>query len=241
MELEEVNSKFTPWGITSFDNDFDGLPTLTFNLLRSYNKETNIAAIGHFLQEGLFRDQKVVLVSFDNPVYLMSSFKEYGFLFDEELIAENLIYLYYKPFFSHSINFSTNHQQLFSEIKSLSKGGVRRIAFLNADVLFNLETYLLAESSAERIMASFSDGQCTVLGCYQAIDSQSHQKNLDEVCQSSLSSYIEIKPADYGTGDTYELIIRKSPVCHENKSIELKLSPQFGFNYLDASELIKHG
>ena len=240
MEINNSDNALTPWGITSFDSDFIGLPRLTFNLLRTCNYETSIAAIGHFLQEGIDQDQRVALVSFDHPVYLLNSFKEYGFSFDEELLSEKLIYLYYKPFFSHSLNFATNHQKLFNEIKSLSNGDISRIAFRNADVLFNLETHLLAESSAERIMASFNDDHCAVLGCYQATDTQTDQ-HLDEVSQTYLSSYIEIKPAANSTGKTYELILRKSPIFHEKKSIELCLSPNYGFSFPNRAKLVKHG
>ena len=240
MELNNSDDALTPWGITSFDSNFIGLPKLTFNLLRTCNKETNIAAIGHFLQEGIEQDQRVALVCFDHPVYLLNSFKEYGFCFDKELLSEKLIYIYYKPFFSHALNFATDHHQLFDEIKRLSKNDISRIAFLNTDVLFNLETHLLAESSAERIMASFSDSHCTVLGSYQVADTQTHQR-LDEVSQTTLSSYIEIKPVAYSSDNTYEFILRKSPVFHESNSIELCLNSKFGYSISNSVKLVENG
>lgn len=240
MELRSSVNELTPWGIKLFDNTFIGLPKLTFNLLRTFNKDSSLVAIGHFLQEGLSRDERVALVCFDNPVYLMDSFKEYGFSFNEKLVSEKLIYLYYKPFFSHSLNFSTNHKSLFTEIKTLSKNNISRIAFFNSDVLFNLESHLLAESSAQRIMASLSDNQPTILGCYQSTDSQTH-KYLHEVSQTILSSYIEIKPSDNANHNKYELTWLKSPLLNENDSISLQLTHDFGFNFIKKTELIKHG
>lgn len=239
MDLQGAFNKLEPWGITSFDRDYGGLPKLVFNLLRACNKEVSIAAIGHFLKAGIELGQRVVLVSFEHPAYLMDNFKEYGVSFDDELLSEQLIYLYYKPFFSHSLNFATNHQKLFDEVQSLAKGDISRIAFLNADVLFNLETHLLAESSAERIMASFSSEHCMVLGCYQATDTLSHQ-HLDEVSKTVLTSYIEIRPSAHGKDLLYEMILHKSPLFHSKESIDLYLTSGFGFNPSNL-EQIKHG
>lgn len=239
MELKSSITKLEPWGVTPFDCDYTGLPNLVFNLLRACNKEVSISTIGHFLKAGIELDQRVALVSFDHPAYLLASFKKHGFYLEEELLSEQLIYLYYKPVFSHSLNFSTNYRQLLDETKALSRGDISRIAFLNADVLFNLETHLLAESSAERIMASFSDEHCVVLGCYQATDIPAHQ-HLDEVSKKSLNSYLEIKPPVHGNDLMYELILHKTPVFHAKKSIDLYLTPGFGFN-VPKVEIIRHG
>lgn len=239
MDLNYSAEDLQPWGVIPFDKAYTGLPRRVFNLLRACNKEVNIGAIGHFLQTGLELGQKVVLVGFDYPIYLLHRFREYGFSFEDELLTERFIYLYYKPCFSHALSFTASYQHLFTEIKQLSRDGVGRLAFLNADVLFNLETHLLAELSTEKIMASFCDEDCVVLGCYQAAHIESHQR-LDEVSQALLSSYIEIKHLAVVNDRQYELIIHKSPVMDTSEPMELRLVPGSGFNSPNI-ELIRHG
>lgn len=239
MEFQSFVNKLKPWGITLFDENYGGLPNLTFNLLRTCNKATSISAIGHFLKAGIEQGEHVVLVGFDNPAYLFENFKEYGVSFDDELLSEQFIYLYYKPFFSHSLNFATNHKKLLDEVKSLSKGNIGRIAFLNTDVLFNLETHLLAESSAERIVASFNDVDCLIMGSYQATDTNTHQR-LDEVSKNFLNSYYEIKLSSNNNKQEYELIAHKSPLLHAHQPIDLDLTYGNGFNSPKV-DLIIHG
>ncbi len=239
MDTTNSVNDLEPWGITSFDDNYTGLPRRTFNLLRTCNVEVSTSAIGHFLETGIELGQRVALVSFEHPDYLMARFEEYGFDFENELLSEQLIYLYYKPFFSQSINFSTNHRQMFDEIKGLSKGGVNRIVFLNTEVLFNLETHLLAKASAEKIMASFCDDQCVILGCYQATDNPAHQ-NLDEISKMFLSSYLEIKSPIQGDDLEFELILHKSPLLFAQNSLDLYLTPGFGFNTQEL-DMISHG
>jgi len=239
MELRSSVNELEHWGITSFDHNNVGLPRLTFNLLRACNAEVSISATGHFLKTGIDQGQRVALVSFEHPGYLMSRFKEYGFYFDDELLSEQLIYLYYKPCFSQSINLATNYRQLFSEIKRLSKGDVSRIVFLNADALFNLETHLLTKASAENLMATFSDDQCAILGCYQAADNPAHQ-HLDEIGKMFFSSYLEIKSVDNNNDQKFELIVHKSPFFIKQNSLDLYLSPGGGFN-IQKLEMISHG
>ena len=113
------------------------------------------------------------------------------------------------------------------------------IAFLNADVLFNLETHLLAEASVQHIISAFSDSGNTILGCYQASDTPSHL-SLDQISKECLSSYLEIRPADNGKNRSYELLLHKYPLADQNQSIELHLTPGYGFN-TPKMNLIQHG
>jgi hypothetical protein len=239
MELNYSADDIQTWGIVSFDKTYNGLPTRVFNLVHACNKEICIVAIGHFLQAGIELQQRAVLVGFDHPAHLLSKFNGYGFSFEEALNKEQLIYLYYKPSFSHSLNFSTDYKLLFNEIKNLAKGGVKRIAFLNANSLFNLETYILAESSAEKITASFADHNCAILGCYQTIENASHQ-HLDMVGKTLLRSYIEIQQQEEGNDRCYNLILHNSPLFDADEPINLHLNPGSGFNPPNI-ELIKHG
>ena len=239
MELDNLTNAFESWGIDSFDRVYTGLPKRIFNLLRTCNEETTLSALGHYLKTGLDRDERVTLVCFDHPAYLLAGFKEHGFSFDDALQSEQFIYLYYKPWLSHSLNFSTNYQPLIDEAKYLSKGNSGRIAFRNADVLFNLETHLLAESSAEKIMSSLNSGDCLVLGCYQGTESPTHQL-LDDISKTCLRSYMEIRSGVENSTTNYELVLHKFPLFHAKQNIHLHLTRGLGFNS-PALEFLKHG
>ena len=170
---------------------------------------------------------------------MLANFKEAGFCFDNELLTQQLIYLYYKPLFSYSLCYITDYRQLFEEIILLSNGDIGRIAFLNADVLFNLESHLLAEASAHHIITSFSDDKKTILGCYQASNTPSHQI-LDQIGKEFLGSYLEIRSAAVENDRAYELLLHKYPLADEKQSIELHLTPGYGFN-APKMNLIQHG
>jgi hypothetical protein len=179
------------------------------------------------------------LVCFDHPAYLLPSFREHGFDFEGALLSEQLIYLYYKPSFSYALNFSTNYQSLIDEAKYLSRGNVSRIVFLNADVLFNLESHLLAELSAEKLLATFNTPECTLLGCYEAADTATHNL-LDDTSKASLSSYLEIRSHNDAMDPVYNLCVHKFPLLHAQNHFKLTLTPGFGFN-TPTLELVKHG
>lgn len=238
MYLINRAEEVVPWGIASFDHFYGGLPGKIFNLLRVCNSDVGLVSVGHFLRTGIELDQRVTLICFDHPSYLLARLNGLGFSFDDEIVSEQFIYLHYKSDFSHSLSLLSNYGQMFSEVRKLS-GDSSRIAFLNADVLFNLETYLLAESSAERIMTSFDCPDCVVLGCYQAADITAH-RHLDEVGRALLGSYLEIKSAANADERRYELIIHKSPLFESQEKIGLSMMPGTGFNAPNI-ELITHG
>ncbi len=238
MYLMDPSEDIVPWGIASFDRTYGGLPGRTFNLLRACSSEISLVSIGHFLKTGIESGKCVTLVCFDHPYYILTRLSDLGFSFEDDILSEKFIYLYYKPDFSHSLSLLNNYQQMFSEARNLSNDS-SRIAFLNVDVLFNLESYLLAESSAERIITSFNSPDCVVLGCYQASGTTGHQR-LDEVGRTLLSSYLEIRHAGNVDDRRYELIMHKSPLIEIQGSIILNMIPGAGFNPPNIG-LITHG
>lgn len=239
MDGDNLASELDPWGIDSFDHVNVGLPRRTFNLLRTNNKESTLLATAHFLQTGILLNQRVTLVCFDHPSYLLPSFRKHGFNFEEALISEQLIYLYYKPSFSYALNFSTNYRSLIDEAQYLSKGNVSRIAFCNADVLFNLESQLLAKLSTENIIATFNSPHCTLLGCYEASDTAPHQL-LDDTAKANLSSYLEIGSQSNTTVPAYNLSVHKFPILHAQDHFKLTVTAGSGFN-TPTLELVRHG
>lgn len=239
MTLNQVVSEERPWGIVSFDSVYKGLPSQTFNLLRTGNKEISFAAIGHFIKTGLDRGERVAIVSFDHPNFLLDKYKEYGFSFAEALASEQLMYFYYKSRFSYSLSFATSYKKIYEELGNLAKRDLDRIVFLYADVLFNLETHLLAKSSVERILASFGKRNSLILGCYQAVNFRAHNV-LDEVGHESLISYLELRKGSSGDSSQYDLILHRFPRLDEKAVLSLQLSKSHGFN-TPTMELVNHG
>ena len=212
-----------PWGIYSFDRVYKGLPCQTLNLLRANSKDIAYAAVGNFIQAGLDRGERVAIISFDHPDHLMPNFQEHGFSFERELLSEQLYYFYYKSRFSYALSLSTNYQKLFEELLRLGNSEISRIVFLNADVLFNLESQLLARSSAERILASFARRNCVILGCYKSENIPTHNL-LDEIGRGSMQSYLELTKGT-GNNDWREyLTLHKFPTLLEKATLSLQLS-----------------
>jgi len=235
---DKVNG-FESWGIQPYDNTCGGLLNSTFNLLRVHNQKSGLVAMGMFIKAGFKMREDVTLVGFDHPVHLLEKLQNYGFNFFSELNSEQLNYLYYKPSFSHPLSFATSYQKMRSELIRLSGNNCKRIGFINVDVLFNLETYLLAQSSVARILSAFVSPDYTILGYYQATNSAAHQ-HLDNVARNLMGSYIEIKPIAADDSQRYKLLVHNAPVANPEQSIELMLSANSGFMAPNV-ELVKYG
>jgi len=239
MDQETSYSETSPWGVTRFDEAYGGLPKRQFNLLQTCNKEVTLAALCHFIKAGMELEHPVVVVGFEHPRQVFYGATQYHFDLEAALASEQLIYLYYKPIFSFSLNFATNYRQLLDEIRCLAKTKTARIAFLNAEALFNLETRFLAETSAEKIMADFSDERFLILGCIQNTPGNT-DPCLKQICHTSLHSVMEIRPAQRDASRKYELIAHKNPLRAPQPPIRLRMHRTSGFNTPNL-ELISHG
>jgi len=239
METENRTNQTEPWGIKPYDQVCGGLPKRVFTLLRCCSEEVSIVATAQYLKAGIDLGQRVSLVCFDHPDYLLDKFKSLGFNFVDSLLAEQMIYLYYKPFFSHALNLATNYKQLFDEAIKLSMGNISRIAFLNTEVIFNLETYLLAEASAQKIIESARTDDIILLGSYHATNISSH-RYLDQIGRTLLSSFLEIASASEEDDRRYKLILHKLPLLFDQSPIDLIFAPGSGF-VVPNIELIKYG
>ena len=226
--MREVKTE--QWGIASFDTSYKGLPRSVFNLLKTCSKATQLTAVGHFISEGLASGQRVVLVGFENAAPLFNSLGFCGFSFEEALNDERLVYLYYKPSFSQQLSFTVDYKKVFNEIINISNVagvGVDRIVFLHADTLFNLQSRLLAQSSAERVLSSVAEMDVCMLGVFQSLPG-AVQEHLDSVA-GVLGSYFEIKPGDQGAGN-YDFISYRFHLPCDGGNGRLFLSKSLGFN-----------
>ena len=231
------NNDLIPWGIRDFDSQFGGLGKNLFNMVRSCDHPSGIAAVGHFLAEGLGRNETVALVSFDNPHIVFSAFSQYGFSFSDSLANEQLIYLYYKPTFSHALSFATDYQNLFGEILRLTDRSLARLAFFNADNLFNLETAHLARASAHKLVASTTASfECSILG-HCLIPQGAPSRYLDEVCNEYLPSYLEITHSPPFSKGLYSINWRRSPYQNHTQSLIQRLVSGQGYVNDEAIEV----
>jgi hypothetical protein len=222
-----TSAQHEPWGLEEFDRRFGGLAGGTFNMLAAPNYDTALAAIGHFLARGLQKKQRAALITLDNPRFTFSKLAMYGFNCETAMKSERLIYLYYKPAFTQALSCSTDYKALISEILGLA-GPIHRMAFLNAELLFNLQTEYLARVSASKLTAETGCGSITTLGCY--ISQATHSCTLlDAACNSLMPSYLLLRSGTGQHARQYTLEWRKSPfasVCGESK---LELKPGVGY------------
>ncbi len=187
----QLTTSRTQWGLSLFDDNYQGLPSRSFNLLETTDKFSELLGIALFINTGLENGQYVTLVTFDSPENVLARFTKLGFDFSEVLQLGHFSIVSYKSTFTHSLNISTDYQALFTEIRQLGHDKTARYAFLNADLLFNLESYSLATVSVSKISEAASAVEGTVLAQFTTVDSPAHQR-LRNVCASLLNCYLVI-------------------------------------------------
>lgn len=197
-----------PWGIEHFDRCYGGLLAGVFNILAASDHDAAIAAVGHFLAQGLEDQQRVALVGFDNPQLLFSKFALYGWDFIPALESERLVYIYYKPAFFHTLSFTDDYKIPFAELRRLT-GAIERLAFLNADALLNLQSEYLARDSAVKLAAA-GCGSTTTLGCFVHQNTASHRL-IEMGCCSLMPSYLVLRALPHHVNRRYALEWRKGP------------------------------
>jgi hypothetical protein len=227
------NELIIPLGISGFDKRLGGIDRNIFNIVEATNGNAATATLGHFIQKGLNDGERVVLVSLENPKHVFAKLARYGFMLDPFLESEQLVYLYYKPNYAHSLNLSTNYQYLLNEILLLGGNSVNRVVFDNVDVLFNLQSLFLARASAAKISAATGSMNCTMLGIF--VSSQSEDiENLKVACKALIPSYFMIKKILGKRSEIYSFSCEKSSVRHPD--IQCYLQLREGYGYVEESK-----
>lgn len=178
-----------------FDQNYQGLPARSFNMLETADRFSGLLGIALFIDTGLKQGEHVTLITFDEPEKVLDRFLKFGFDFQAMLDNEDFCILSYKASFSRSLNISTDYQALFSEIKLLGGEKASRFAFLNADLLFNLESHNLATISVSKIHEAVRAVDGVVLAQFTTVEGEPHQR-LREVCSSLLDCYLVISQVD---------------------------------------------
>lgn len=217
-----------PWGVEAADRQFGGLVRGAFNMLETPDHSSCAAAVGHFLATALNQGERAVLVTFDNPQWLLACLEYYGFDFRSHLEAEELIYIYYKPTFAHALSFTPSYEALFREIETLALEPVTRIGFLNADTLINSQTAYLAKESVQRLLAATSQRNYTVLGCYMAQGSAS-EIHLSDACAALLPVYMALSKDRSVQAETYALRSIHNVMPVPGKQVLVELIKGYGF------------
>jgi len=190
-----ITSHTTEWGLPYFDRQYNGLPVNSFNMLETSDNKLGLLAIAKFLIKGIQLNQNVVLITYDDPEKIIEKFSNMGFNLQNMIYMERLFILSYKETFSRSLNISTDYNGLFNEVKNLTNPKASRIAFLNANLLFNLESNNLATMSASKLTHAARNVGLTVLAQYTFIDGRAYQ-HLKEACHSMIDCYISIYTAE---------------------------------------------
>lgn len=187
----ELSTNHTQWGIPMFDNNYQGLPKNAFNLLETADHFSGLLGIACFIKTGLEQGETVTLIAFTTPEKMLQKFTRLGFDFLEMVNCERLHILSYKPAFTRSLNISTDYQALFHEISCLSDHKATRLAFMNADLLFNLESYNLTTVSVSKIHAATQQIAGTILAQFTTVDDLPHHR-LRNISTSLLDCYLVI-------------------------------------------------
>lgn len=163
----------------------------TLNVCSFPSHEATLVTIGGFLAEGLYGDERVALVAFENVSLTIAEFARLGWDFDSAIASERLVYLYYRPVFAQALSLTADYEALFAELKRLT-GKVSRLALLNAELLFNLQSQHLSNLSASKLAATRIADGLTVLAGYTRQDDPSFHW-LDTSCASVMLSYFEVE------------------------------------------------
>jgi hypothetical protein len=221
-----TNVRYVPWGIDEFDRRHGGLVGQAFNLLAAPNHDAGMVAVGHFLAAGLDRQSRVCLVAFDNPDPVLAKLSYYGFEFADAIVSERFVYLYYKSTFVPALSCATDYLSVLGEIRALA-GPIERLAFFNADMLFNLQSEYLARASAAKFAAA--GVMPTALGYYSRPDKAAHTL-LDAVCASAMPSHLELHANSHNNShQQYVLTCRKGPFARAASPCLLELKPGQGY------------
>ncbi|MEZ5537093.1 MAG: hypothetical protein R3F02_15900 [Thiolinea sp.] len=188
MKLSTTRSR---WGVPLFDNNYRGLPANSFNLLETVDRFSGLLGIACFIKTGLEQGETVTLIAFDSPENVLQKFANLGFDFSDAIDSERLLILSYKPTFTRSLNISTDYQALFAEIDNFSDSKSTRLAFLNADLLFNLESYNLTTISVSKIHHAAQNIAGTILAQFTTVDDIPHRR-LRNISASLLDCYLVI-------------------------------------------------
>ena len=194
QRLQPLKTTRAQWGIPLFDNHYRGLPASSFNLLETADQFSGLLGIARFIHTGIESGETVSLITFDNPENVLRKFIKLGYDFRPMVKAERLYIMSYKPTFYRSLNIATDYHALFEELNRLSKEQATRFAFLNADLLFNLESHSLTTISISKIHEAARRVTGTILAQFTTIDDEPHQR-LRHISTSLLDCYLVISRA----------------------------------------------
>lgn len=215
------------WGDGSFDDVLEPLWQHHVNILRVPDHCAGFAAMGHFIEKALRAGERAVLVSFSHPGDALSELSRWGMEFESYLASEQLIYLYYKPNFSHSLSFATDYRGLLNEIARLANGEVSRVAFCNVDALFNVQSSYLATASIGKLLAVAGSLPATLAGYFVSAEDEPRSP-LETACESLIPGYLVMHRHGVGRDCFYSLVNRTADGSGP-LPIYLKLVEEHGF------------
>lgn len=173
--------------VAEFYRGHEGLLESGVNILNVPDVSYATLAAGAFLSEGIQRNERVAVLSFEHPAKLFSRLAEAGLVLDWALQAEQMIYLYYKPDVAHSISLSVDYRELFNEVVRIGGEGIQRLVLFNVDALINANSEHLVHTSLHQLIYAANHFQLTLLGLFVA--SGHVAELLDEGCRAILPGY----------------------------------------------------
>jgi hypothetical protein len=220
---------FTPSGIDAYDAKFGGLVLNSLNLFKTNNYEAGIATIGAFISQGLNNGERVALVGFSNPKHIFYKLARYGYTnLEKHLDNEQLVYLYYKPFFEKQLSLSIDYGEMLDELVEISGPGITRLALDNCEVMFNNQSQKLAKTSAIKLLLATERRSFTTLGTFSN-ENIGTDYDLGQVCESTMASYITVEQDSENNSNLFHFTAKKSPDVYKKNTLRLELTTGIGF------------
>lgn len=220
---------FTPSGIDAYDARFGGLVSNSLNLFKANNSEASIATLGAFISHSLKKGERVALVGFSNPKHIIYKLARYGHTdLEKYLDNEQLVYLYYKPFFEKQIGLSIDYGDMLDELIGIAGRDITRLALDNCEIMFNQQSQKLAKTSAIKLLLATERRSFTTLGVFSN-ESIGADYDLERVCESTMASYVAIEQDSKHDNSLFQFIVKKSPDVYKSNTLHLELTRRVGF------------
>jgi hypothetical protein len=171
------------------------------------------------------------MATFDHPDHIIGLLDAHGFSFLEALQEERFLYLYYKSTVVRAMRLTADYQNLFDELLRLCNGPVGRVAFLNVEVLMNLQTLLLAQTSVAELAVAAARSGATVLGVRTPVPGIAGEY-LDAACNSFVPLILELTRTN-PSEEKYMLHWLKAPA--QVAAGEVQMALRVGEGYVDTT------
>ena len=180
------------------------LPESSFRLIETADATLETLMAAKSVAAGLKNGETVVLVSPENPEYVMRKLAMAGLDVKAPINTGSLIIFSSQPAIAGNLSLSTNYREVFGELFDLAGCPVDRVIVLKMDLLVNLESQYLAYASVSKFTQAAEEMGCKFVAQYSRNQSEA-QDRLDAACSSLVNAYFVMKRGKDGLQKSYQL------------------------------------